>query len=144
MGGKLAAGAAAADAARRPWASTRLDACRAVQEAAAAAAELRGIGIRRPSIYIVSLYNMQRDLIASLLERSAAGAQLRAASDCQVPVPSSAHAAASCVLKGAYASASDYMPRPGLHFARRCYLSMPARGMKQMPSLCQLSRPPPI
>ena len=61
-----------------------MHACRAVKEACAAATELRGIGIHQPKIYIVSLYNKQRDLIGQLVDSSAAGTRLRAASDCQV------------------------------------------------------------
>jgi hypothetical protein len=67
-----------------------------VKEAAAAAVELRGLGIQQPSIYLVSLYNRQRDLITKLVDSSAEGARLRAASDCQVRTPASTCSCLSC------------------------------------------------
>lgn len=39
--------------------STRLLACRAIRAAREAAAELRRIGVNQPTVYIVSLYNLQ-------------------------------------------------------------------------------------
>ena len=69
--------------------------CRAVKEAAAAAEELRSLGIQQPSIYL-SLYNRQRDLITKLVDSSADGARLRAASDCQMRMPASPCGCLSC------------------------------------------------
>ncbi|KAL4439787.1 hypothetical protein ABPG75_002788 [Micractinium tetrahymenae] len=64
--------------------SNAKEALRVLQAALQAAAELRGIGVRQPTVYIISLYNMQRDLLAKLVQCSREGRDLQAACSCQV------------------------------------------------------------
>lgn len=81
------AAAALAPTCRRRCPAAPALGCRALKAALTAAAELRGIGVRHPTVYLVSLYNMQRYLLSRELQRSSEGAALRAAASCQVGVP---------------------------------------------------------
>ncbi|EFN53165.1 expressed protein [Chlorella variabilis] len=61
--------------------SNPVEASKAVRVARKAAKELRELGIRHPTIYIITIYNRQRDLLERLVAKEPA---LRGACDCQV------------------------------------------------------------
>ncbi|PSC73604.1 putative ATP-dependent helicase -like [Micractinium conductrix] len=56
----------------------------AIRAAGEALVALLGIGVQHPTIYIITLYNRQRDLLKLLLERSREGRRLAAACSCSV------------------------------------------------------------
>lgn len=117
--------------------------CRAVRVARKAAKELRELGIRHPTIYIITIYNRQRDLLERLVAKEPA---LRGACDCQVrrssarPRRSDGGRAAGSVAGGMLGRfggrGASAAPTRHHEWTRRCCRLMPARATRPTRSSC--------